>query len=175
MRMGHSVLVIPVPGVEDYVVERTIRYDRSFLSMDPAFAHAHLTLLGPWLPEPAQADLDLVADIARRGEPFGYELREVAVFPDGTIHLVPEPLEPFVMLTKALVAAFPQCPPYAGRFPDSTPHVTLEREAPDISVASVRTELAGLLPIAQTVSRIDLQWWGNDDCHVRASWPLGAR
>lgn len=175
MRMGHSVLVIPVPGVEGYVVERTIRYDRSFLSADPAFAHAHLTLLGPWLPEPAQADLDLVADIARRGEPFGYELREVAVFPDGTIHLVPEPLEPFAMLTKALVAAFPQCPPYAGRFPDSTPHVTLEREAPGISVASVRTELAGLLPIAQTASQIDLQWWGNDDCHVRASWPLGAR
>jgi len=172
-RVAHSVLVVPVPGVEDFVVGRTLRYDASFHSRDPRFVHAHLTLLGPWLSAPDERDLAIVGDLAAAAEPFDYRLDEVAVFPEGIIHLVPEPAEPFAALTKALVAAFPECPPYAGAFPDSVPHVTLDREAPGISAASVRAELP--LPVDGRATRIDLQWWDNDDCHVMASWPLGER
>ena len=167
------MLVVPVSGVEDFVVERTLRYDASFRSADPAFVHAHVTLLAPWLAEPTGPDLDVIAGIAAVADPFDYQLAELAVFADGTIHLVPRPLDPFALLTRAMVAAFPQCPPYAGRFPDPTPHVTLEREAPGITTDSVRAELGDLLPLVDTATRIDLQWWDNDDCHVMASWPLG--
>ena len=173
--MAHSVLVVPIPGVEDFVVARTRHYDASFLSADPRFVHAHLTLLGPWIPQPAEADLDVVAEIAAAAEPFEYQLDEVAVFPDGIIHLVPDPAGPFAELTKALVAAFPAHPPYGGAFPDSPPHVTFEREAPGITAGSVRAELAGVLPVTARAERIDLQWWDNDDCHVMASWPLGSK
>ncbi len=172
--MAHSVLVVPVPGVEDFVVERTERYDASFLSADPRFTHAHLTLLGPWVPMPTPADLDVVAGIAASAEPFDYRLERVVAFPDGTIHLAPDPADPFAALTKVLFESFPDYPPYAGAFPDSPPHVTLEREAPGISVGSVRTELAAVLPVVGVADRIDLQWWDNDDCHVIASWALGA-
>lgn len=167
------MLVVPVPEVEAFVVDRTIHYDRSFLSADPAFTHAHLTLLGPWLAAPTPDQCAVVATIAARWPCFDYQLARVASYPDGTIHLAPESGGGFEGLTAELVGAFPQCPPYAGRFPGSTPHVTLERVAEGISVESVRAELAGLLPVSGFASRIDLQWWDNDDCHVMASWPLG--
>ena len=57
MSGGHSVIVVPVPELEDYITSRTAHYDASFLSTDPAFVHAHITLLGPWLAEPSQAEL----------------------------------------------------------------------------------------------------------------------
>ncbi len=44
---GHTCLAVPVPALEDWVRERTAHYDPSFVSTDPGFAHAHLTLLAP--------------------------------------------------------------------------------------------------------------------------------
>ncbi len=44
---GHHVLVVPVPRLEAFVLERTRHYDDSFVSTDAAFVHAHITLLAP--------------------------------------------------------------------------------------------------------------------------------
>lgn len=170
---GHSVLVVPVPGVEEYVRRRTSFYDSTFLSRDPAFSHAHLTLLGPWLPEPSADDLAVVGQIARSADPFDYTLARVEAFRDGVIHLVADEPAPFEELTRALVDAFPQCPPYAGTFPDPVPHVTLDRIGAGIDVESVRGDLAGSVPVSGRAERIDLQWWANNDCRVLDSWPLG--
>jgi len=41
---------VPLPALDDVVRERTAFYDASFVSRDPGFAHAHITLLAPgWL------------------------------------------------------------------------------------------------------------------------------
>jgi 2'-5' RNA ligase len=170
---GHSVLVVPVPALDDYVRRRTAHYDLSFLSADPAFVHAHVTLLGPWLKHPTQSDLDTVASIVAATEPFDTTFATFDVFPDGLIHLRPDPDTPFRRLTAALVTAFPQCPPYAGEFPDPVPHLTLDRCADGITPRTVEADLRHLLPVRLHVDRVDLQWWANHDCHVRRSWPLG--
>ncbi|MEX0429101.1 2'-5' RNA ligase family protein [Nocardioides sp. DS6] len=172
-RPGHSVLVVPVPELDPFVQARTAHYDASFLSADPAFAHAHVTLLGHWLSDPAVADLDTVAQVLARFEPFETALGEVSAFPDGLVHLRPEPDAPFRALTQALVARFPQCPPYAGRFPDPVPHLTLDQTSEAVTVDSVAAELRGILPVRLRVDRVDLQWWANHDCHVRHTWKLG--
>ena len=172
-RPGHSVLVVPVPELDPFVRARTAHYDASFLSGDPSFAHAHVTLLGPWLPDPAVADLDTVAQVLARFEPFEAELGEVAAFPDGLVHLRPEPDAPFRALTQALVARFPHCPPYAGRFPDPVPHLTLDQTSEAVTVDSVAAELRGILPVRLRVDRVDLQWWANHDCRVLHTWKLG--
>ncbi|WP_026453912.1 2'-5' RNA ligase family protein [Saccharomonospora iraqiensis] len=172
---GHSVLVVGVPELDDYVRARTAHYDASFLADDPAFAHAHITLLGPWLSEPSPTDLDTVATILARTEPFEATLATVDTFPNGLIHLRPEPEDPFRALTAALAEAFPQCPPYAGTFPDPVPHLTLDRRAEGITPDSVARDLRHLLPVRTHVDRVDLQWWANHDCHVRESWKLGHR
>lgn len=170
---GHSVIAVPVPALDEVVRERTARYDASFVSADPAFVHAHVTLLGPWLDDPTDDDLAAVAGVLADEPPFAFELDEVAEFPDGTLHLVPEPAGPFARLTARLAALFPQTPPYAGRYPAPVPHLTLEHRATGASVAGLRDELGDRLPVRARADRVDLQWWANDDCHVRHRWGLG--
>jgi hypothetical protein len=171
---GHSVLVVPVPDLDDVVRATTAEYDASFVSADPAFAHAHITLLGPWLPDPSSRDLDAVADIAVATEPFDFELAEVEQFPGGVIYLRPEPSHPFAALTAKLTAAFPRCVPYDGMFPEVVPHLTLDWASGSVDVDHVRSRLRGRVPHRARADRVDLQWWHNHDCHVRRSWGLGS-
>ena len=168
---GHSVIAVPVPELDAFVRARTERYDASFVSADPEFGHAHLTLLGPWLPEPTVEELATVARILADEPPFTLTLAEVRQFPDGVVYLAPEPELPLRRLAAMLAAAFPQTPPYAGEFPDSVPHLTLDHAATGASASSVRAELE--LPVHTKADRAVLQWWANDDCHIRHTWRLG--
>lgn len=171
---GHTVLAVPVPALDDVVRHRTAFYDASFVSDDADFVHAHITLLAPWLPAPTARDLETVGAIAAATSPTEVSLARVEAFADGgVIHLVPEPDEPFRKLTAALVAEFPQCPPYAGEFPDPVPHLTLDHPAGGATVADVESRLAGLLPVTFRLDRIDLQWWANHDCRRLHTWRLG--
>ena len=167
------MIAVPVPGLEDVVRERTARYDASWVSSDAGFVHAHVTLLAPWLDAPGDDDLLTVAEVLADEPAFEFELAGLGAFPDGTLHLVPEPAGPFRRLTARLAEAFPQTPPYEGRFADLVPHLTLEHAATGATVAGLRAELAGRLPVRARADRADLQWWANDDCHVRHSWELG--
>lgn len=170
--MGHTVIAVPVLALESWVVDRTRFYDASFLSRDPAFVHAHVTLLAPWVPEPSGPDLDLLHDIAQRSAPFTTTLGDVAEFPDGLIHLRATPDHGFRQLTNELVVAFPEHRPYAGQF-DVAPHLTLDRRSDEVTTEWVRAAVAHLLPIHLTVDRFDLQWWDNDDCRLLRSFVLG--
>jgi hypothetical protein len=170
---GHSVLVVPVPELEAYVLELTRHYDDSFVSADPAFVHAHITLLAPFLRSPTTDDLERVEKIATAAAPFDFVLEDVRVFGGGTIYLHPEPAAPFAALTAELGAVFPQCPPYAGLF-DPVPHLTVDHIAGGVDLGSTRTSLAPYLPARCRADRISLQWYANNDCRVIAEWPLGS-
>ena len=135
--MGHTVLVVPVPELEPFVRERTEHYDASFLSSDPAFVHAHVTVLGPFLDDPTPADLEAVAAIAADVPAFDFELDRFGEFADGILHLLPDPDASFRELTRRLVAAFPQCPPYGGAFAEPLPHLTVEKRTTAIDETSV--------------------------------------
>jgi len=170
--VGHHVLVVPVPALEPWAFARTRHYDPSFLSADPGFVHAHITLLSPWLAAPAPVDLERVEKIAAAASPFSFSLSSVDVFPGGTIHSPPVPAAPFAELTSALYAAFPMCPPYGGEF-EPVPHLTLDHVLGGVTVASVGSALGSLLPVTCVADRIDLQWYDNDSCHLVDSWGLG--
>ncbi|MDC5696596.1 2'-5' RNA ligase family protein [Intrasporangium calvum] len=175
MRSGHTVLQVPVPALEPFVVERHRHYDLDFVSSDPRFVHAHITALGPFLP-PELLDasaLRQISDIASAAGPFTFRLAELDTFPNGIIHLVPEPADPFRALTAALVAAFPQTPPYAAEFPSVAPHLTLDAVSDVVSVESTRELLGDIVPVTCRAERLDLAWWGNSTCRVLDSWPLG--
>ena len=169
---GHSVLVVPVRELEAYVLERTRHYDDSFVSTDPAFVHAHVTLLAPFLPEPSQDDLARIGKIAEAASSWTYGLADVQVSTGGNIHLAPEPAGPFAALTAELYAAFPQCPPYAGRF-TPVPHLTVDHTAGGVDPESTRTSLASVLPVRCRADRISLQWYANHGCRLIAEWALG--
>lgn len=166
------MLVIPVPELNPWVRDRTGYYDRSFLSDDPEFVNAHITLLGPWIREPSAADLAAVAAIADSTPAFDYRLTELAAFPGGVIYLDPDPAHPFARLTAELATAFPAYQPYGGAFRSVVPHLTLDQIGTDVSLASVRASLGDSVPVASSAERIDLQWWENDRCRRLHTWRL---
>lgn len=171
---GHTVLQLPVPPLEDWVVARTRHYDPSFVSRDPGFAHAHVTALGPFDPRPSPAALATVAAVAARTAPMTVRLARLGQFADGIIHLLPEPDTGLRALTAALVAEFPEHPPYDGRFGrDVVPHVTLDAASPQVSLASTRRLLAAVLPVTCRLDQLQLAWWEADRCRVLHRWPLG--
>jgi hypothetical protein len=166
----HTVLAVPVPELEGFVRDRTERYDASFLSAEPGFGHAHITLLGPWLDAPGAADLAVVGDLVA-GEPaFAYTLERLDQTPLGLLLLAPDPSAPFARLTAALAEAFPQTPPYAGAF-DPLPHLTLDHTATGATLGGLRGELA--LPVEAKAEVVQLQWWANHDCRVLHTWRVG--
>lgn len=170
---GHTVLQVPVPPLEDFVRGRHAHYDPGFVSADPAFGHAHVTALGPFLPEPGPEALARVGAIAAATAPFDFVLQGLATFPTGIIHLVPAPDRAFRELTARLVARFPECPPYSGMYDEVVPHLTLDLTAPGIDEASTRDALGATLPARCRAERLDLAWWADGDCRLLRSWPLG--
>jgi 2'-5' RNA ligase len=171
--MGHSVLAVPAPALDEVIKERTALYDASFVSTDPNFVHAHITLLAPWASRPTAEDLAHVERIAEAAGPFDVKLSRIGEFPDGVIHLLPEPDFQLRELTFRLAAAFPQFPPYGGRYDKAIPHLTLDRRSATVTPAAVRASIGHLLPLTITVDRIDLQCWANHGCRRLHTWQLG--
>lgn len=168
---GHTVLVVPVPELEPFVRSRWVHYEPGWVATDPAFTHAHITALAPYVRRPTAADLALVGRVAAATAPFDYELRDVTAFDTGWIVAAPEPAAPFAALTRALWKAFPQCPPYAGQF-DVAPHVTLDSISDTVSIASTRALIGDALPVRCRADRLELHWYEEGGCHVLADWKL---
>lgn len=172
---GHSVLQVPVPELESFVRLRHEHYDSDYVSADPAFGHAHVTTLGPFL-SPAEmtgSALAVVGEIARTTEPFRFRLERFGIFANGIVHLVPDPDEPFRALTRALSAAFPDKPPYAAQFPDVTPHLTLDLVSDMVTLDSTQQLVGSLVPASCRADRLDLAWYEAGNCHNVTSWQLG--
>jgi 2'-5' RNA ligase len=113
---------------------------------------AHVTPIFPF------ADTgDLGHRLSRLGQvfaapaPFEVTLAETARFP-GLLYLRPKPHEPFVAMTEALVVAFPEFPPYGGKFEEIVPHVTVV-EADEPVLADAERELVPKLPVKARVER----------------------
>jgi len=119
----------------------------------------------------------VVARIAATTEPFDFVLDQIDTFPNGIIHLVPEPTGRFTELTRRLWQAFPQCLPYAGQFgdrlDDQRPHLTLDARSAAVSQESTRAAVAHLLPARCRAERLDLAWYSPHSCRVLRTWPLG--
>ena len=128
-RMDFSALVVPVPSMDWLVLDR--RPPSTELRVP-----AHVTLISPFVPPDGieAGHLSELESLFSDVVPFSFTLDQTAQFPDGIVYLAPEPATPFRQLTFALARAFPEYPPYEGRFETVVPHVTvplLERESVD--------------------------------------------
>ena len=171
---GTSSLVVPVPGFEAYARARSAFYDEEYVSTDPSFAHAHVTLLSPFVDaEGLTAEVrNEIDQLLSRQEPFAVRFERFGVFPDGTVHLVPTPAEPFSRLTADLAERFPGFRPYGGRFADVRPHLTLDRIGPQ-SLDDVKAAVADLLPAVTQVVEARLSWYEQGACRTLGTWRLG--
>lgn len=137
-----------------------------------------MTVLYPFVGRRAVDD-DLAAEVAAiagRHEAFDFSLAAVRSFPNGTTWLAPDPAEPFAALTRAFVHRWPEHPPFAGRFPDPVPHLTI---APRRPAEDVEAEIAARLPVAARATEVWLMVVRSDGSwERRAAAPLsppGAR
>lgn len=172
--MHHTVLFVPVPALETYVRWRHEEEGPEWLSPDPGHTHAHVTLLGPFVPEPdltAELDADL-ADLFAAEPAFDFVLEDLRVFPSGLVYLHPEPAEGFAELTAALAARYPAHPPYAGDVAP-VPHLSLCALGPDRDLPLVRDELGHLLPARARADRVHLVRYEPHGTRVLRTYPLG--
>jgi len=131
--------------------------------LDPAANQgvpAHITVLFPFL-EPATITLDTIASVRRAlsgFRPFHFHLGSIAQFVD-TLYLAPDPAAPFVALTEAVVAEFPDYPPYGGQFSIVIPHLTVAHGT-TADLAAARQELLAALDshgdLRSTCTALDL-------------------
>jgi hypothetical protein len=118
----------------------------------------HVTLLFPWRRAPlSPADLAALADALAGVPPFRVTLRLFGRFP-GHLFLDPEPGDVIRGLIGRLVSAFPDTPPYGGRFPDPVPHVTIAEAATEAELArlerEISDELSRHLPLVYPIAEL---------------------
>lgn len=121
-RSGQTAFVVLVPEAEPRIGAVRERFDPALHLGVPA----HLTLLHPFLPPQRvhRGVLRRAAAALARVRPFAFRLAAVGRFP-GSVHLIPDPAEPFAAMTDALGRAFPDFPPYGGVHATIVPHLTV--------------------------------------------------
>ena len=85
---------------------------------------AHITILFPFA-APDAVDESAVAELVAAHAAFDFVLARVATFGDEVTYLEPVPAAPFVALTEAVAARWPQHPPYEGAHETVVPHLTV--------------------------------------------------
>ena len=170
---GSTSIVISTPEAEPLIGELS----RAHTPAGRDAMWPHITLLVPFVPVGLidGGVEERLASVLRGAEPFDYELVRPERFPDGVLYLAPEPVEPFVRLIHALIAAFPDYPPYDGVHDTIVPHATAAVSGDDGFLSRIAATLEPQLPVrcradaATMVERdSDLRW------SLRREYPLGA-
>ncbi len=120
--MSVSAFVVKVPAAEAVVEDLRGRFDATSKLGVPA----HITVLFPFMRlEDLTSDVLLQAkDALGAVQSFNFLLKSIGRFPT-TTYLAPDPPEPFVALTIALVKQFSMSHPYGGAHEGVIPHLTV--------------------------------------------------
>lgn len=169
-----SAFIVRVPAAEACVGALPARFDPAAVEG----VAAHITILFPFM-DVARISaevLDRAASAMQGVAPFVFALGEVGRFP-GIAFLAPEPAAPFVELTKALAAAFPDYPPYGGQHPSTAPHLTIANrgaEAADFAAAEAAEWLRRHGPIRASCDTVTLIENSGDRWTELHAFPLQA-
>ena len=121
-RAGETALIATIPEAEPLVGALRRRYDSSADAGIPA----HVTVLYPFLEE-SRIDAGVIGaltEVLGAHEPFEVRFTHCGRFPDA-LFLAPEPVGPFRALTESVFGRWPETPPYAGKFTEVVPHLTV--------------------------------------------------
>lgn len=169
-----SALVVRVPEAEALVRDLRERHDPSAADGVPA----HVTVLVPFLApaDATAADTEALRALFGCQPAFDAVFARVGRFP-ATAWLAPEPAAPFIALTGALVARWPQCRPYGGAFGPVVPHLTAadgSAAAADAVEHELRRRLAAHGPVRARCREVE--WIDNRGGRFerRAVFALGA-
>lgn len=145
-------LIVPVVQAEELVRAAQVRFEPNSpaANLTEDLTAAHVTILWPFLP-PNQIDRQIVielGEICARHPRHAFILERVAVFPGGTVHLLPEPSNALLELMHAVWKRWPEFPPYGGVHTEVIPHVTLAAvECDQAHLQQILSFAASFLPI----------------------------
>jgi len=166
-----SAVLVPVPAADTALGELRRRLDR----VGGARVPAHVTVVYPFVP-PERIDGAVEAAVARAVasvEVFETEFGRIDWFGDGVLFLAPEPDVGFRRLIAAVVAAFPQHPPYGGAYRDVVPHLTLGASVPPEQLTAAVPAVRAALPLrARITHALLMEGAGDEPWQVRARLPL---
>jgi 2'-5' RNA ligase len=169
-----SALVVLAPAAEALVKSYRDQFDPSAALGIPA----HVTVLYPFYPPAVSAAvMARLAALFAEFAPFDYAVTEMRRFPD-VLYLAPEPEAPFRELTGRVAEAFPDYPPYGGKYAEVIPHLTLAQfedagQLEDVA-AHFRATGGGRLPLALRAEAVTLMDNDHGAWRVAATFPLGS-
>ena len=168
-RVGETAVLVAIEEVEPLIDQWRQRYDRAAAAGVPP----HVTLLYPFL-NIDRIDADILGTLrALIGGHRAFDIRfeQCARFPE-LLYLAPTPEQPFRDLTDALVARWPEVPPYGGQYDDLIPHLTvIQDQQPDV-LDAVEVAIAGQLPVTARVSSAQLLVCDGSRWTRKADFPL---
>ena len=140
--MIETAFAVNVPEAESTVSPLREQHDPSAALGAPA----HITILYPFM-APAEISRDVLDRIRyalRHCRPFAFRVDQIARLPK-VLYLAPDPPEPFVELTSALVAGFPGYLPYRGIHARVVPHLTVAQGEEEV-LDELETQLRACVP-----------------------------
>ncbi|MDX3001108.1 2'-5' RNA ligase family protein [Kribbella solani] len=179
-RTGLTAILITVPELAAYT-ERWRSVSRSSARPQVPLTELippHVTVLVPWVAEPTDADIARLRAAVSAIEPFELTFPTAGQFPNGTVWLQPEPFDTIRSLLLEVFAAFPECPPYGGEFPDARPHLTISSSKQGGPAVLAEATAALAATPAPTKRLTELGLWREDadgTWHQLGTVPLGSR
>jgi 2'-5' RNA ligase len=130
-------------------------------SLDPSAAlgvPAHVTVCFPFVPASklGTAELDRLGKLFAAVPAFEVRLDHTQWFGTSVLWVGPQDPGPFRDLTARVFTAFPDYPPYGGRFEDVVPHLTIGDNGPLEEMRRAEEQIAGRLPVADRVTAVAL-------------------
>lgn len=171
--MPRSLVVLPVPELDDVVRPRLARRSPAAVPADPDDPVAHITLLAPFAPLEQLTDglLAELGDFFADVTPFPFTLTGVHRFPGGAVYLAPDPATPFRQLTSELARNFPEYPPYGGAFDDVVPHLSVPLPA-DEDEDALAAALEARFPIPAHALEATIYWSEPGASRTLATFPF---
>jgi len=177
-RDATSAIILPVGAAEPLVGDWRRLHDESAAAGVPA----HVTVVAPFLP-PDRLTPGVIAELralcsARHAPQVRF--RRVRRFPPldgaaGVVYLDPEPADGLRALTEAVVARWPEAPPYGGIHDAIVPHLTVAI-ADDPTLDAVERSLTGALGdgFTTTLAQAVIYVHAGDRWRPEASLPFAA-
>jgi 2'-5' RNA ligase len=168
--VAETAIIVAIPEAEGAVQHLRAQHTRDGAQGAPP----HVTLLYPFTDSSrlVEGRLDEVAAILGAFAAFDFSLASIARFSTTpcALYLRPSPDAPFREMTRALVAAFPEHPPYGDEHHDVTPHATVA-VADEETLAGIERQLLESLPIVARAREAALMTHEEG----RGAWRLGRR
>ena len=162
-----AALLVVCRAAEVAVRRHRLRYDASARVGVPA----HVTVGYPFVPlaDLGPDGLEQVSSVMAGAAPFDVTCSRTGWFGEDVLYLAPDDPDPLVALTEAVTAAFPDHPPYGGRYDVVTPHVTVAHDQPLGVLHGVEQAVLPVLPVGQHVTAVEL-WAGPPPVDGRGRW-----